>query len=182
MSEPLGPIVVIGVGNVLLGDDAVGVRVVEGLRRIQAQDPLALPEGTRLVDGGSLLLDLLHEVRDSRGLVLVDAVHLGCLEGSVTVLHDDGIVPAGGARGQAPNSVDELLAVARLMGWLPDRIALVGIEVTQTGFGAELSPVIAAVVPRAVEAVREELRSMDEHTAARQPAAATPTQPTGALA
>jgi hydrogenase maturation protease len=182
VSTQLRPIVVIGVGNVLLSDDAIGVRVVEGLRRLQECDRSALPEGTRLVDGGSLLLDLLHEVRDGRGLVLVDAVHFDGPEGTVSVRHDDAIRATGGARGQAPNSVDELLAVAGLMGWLPDRIALVGIEVTQTGFGADLSPVIAAALPRAIEAVGEELRSMDEQTASREHAVATPTQPTGAKA
>jgi len=182
VSESVRPLVVIGVGNVLLSDDGIGVRVIEGLRRLQEQDPHALPEVTRLVDGGSMLVDLLHAVRDARGLVLVDAVCLGGPEGSVSVQFDDDIAFAGDGHGQAPNSVAELLAVAHLMGWLPERIALVGIEVEQTELGTELSPVITAALPRAIESVRAELRVMDELLVAREVAAATPVQPRGAQA
>jgi hydrogenase maturation protease len=180
VSEPLLPLVVIGVGNVLLRDDGIGVRVVEGLRGLQQRDPDALPRETRLFDGGTLLLDLQHAVRDAQGLVLVDAVHLGGPEGSLHVRRGDAIVAAGGRNGLAPNSVDELLAVARLLGWLPERIVLVGIEVDHTEFGAELSPGIAAALPRAIETVCAELRAMDGLIAARQLAVATPMQPTGA--
>ncbi len=80
----------IGVGNVLRGDDAVGVRVVEGLRAAVAGDPHALPAGTRLVDGGTLGLDLLRSIRDARAVVLVDAVRLGGPAGTVSVLRGDG--------------------------------------------------------------------------------------------
>ncbi len=182
MSEPTRPLVVIGVGNVLLRDDAIGVRVIEALREIQEHDPVALPEHTWLVDGGTLLMDLLHAVRDARGLVLVDALHLGGPEGSVSVLHGDAIVQADGAPGQAPNSVAELLAMARLMGWLPEPVALVGVEVVNTGFGTGLSPVVAAALPRTIGTVRDELRVMDEQIAAHRIAAGSPTQTTGAHA
>lgn len=182
MSEPLRPLVVIGVGNVLLHDDGIGVRVIEDLRRLQERRADALPRDVRLLDGGTLLLDLLHDVRDARGLVLIDAVRLGGAAGSVCLRRGDAIVPPGGERGMAPNSVSELLTVARLLGWLPDRHVLVGIEVEDTGFGVGLSPRIAAAVARASDLVCAELRAMDRLDAALRLAEATSTQPTGALA
>ena len=42
------PLVVIGVGNILLGDDGIGMRVVDGLRRLQEQEPSELPRETLL--------------------------------------------------------------------------------------------------------------------------------------
>jgi hydrogenase maturation protease len=182
VNELLAPLVVIGLGNVLLRDDALGVRVVEGLRELSAGDPLALPAGTRLVDGGALLVDLLHTVRDARGLVLVDAVRTGGPEGSVSVLRGDAIAPADGAHSQAVNEIGDMLAIAQLMGWLPADTALVGVEAADTGFGTELSPGVAAALPRAIATVCDELRAMDEQIAARRLAPAAPTHTTGAPA
>lgn len=157
------PLVVIGVGNVLLSDDAVGVRVVEALRTMAAHDPQALPPDTRLVDGGTLGMDLLRVVEAARGVVLVDAVRLGGEAGAVSVLYGDAIVSAGGHRdGQPTSAVGELLAVARLMAWLPEPVAMVGIEVADIEFGVHLSPVVEGALPVAMDAVRTELRRMDE--------------------
>ena len=183
MSTPEQPLVVIGVGNVLLGDDAIGVRVVEGLRRLAEHDPLALPRETRLVDGGTLLRDLPHTVKGARGLVLVDALRAGDQEGTISVRHGDAIVSAGGARERSePDSIGELLAVARLMGWLPEPVALVGIEVAHIDYGVELSPVVAAALPAAIVAVADELRVMDEQIASQRHTAGQARRTTGATA
>jgi hydrogenase maturation protease len=182
VSEQARPLVVVGVGNVLLTDDAIGIRVVDGLRRLQADDPAALPVGTRLVDGGTLLVDLLHTVRDARGLVLVDAVRLGEPVGAVSVLHADAILSAGASTGREADATAELLALARLLGWLPEAVTLVGIEVADTRFGADLTPLVAAALPLAMDAVRAELRAMDEQIAACRNSAAAPSETTGALA
>ena len=165
-----GPAVVIGVGNILLGDDGAGVRVVEDLRQLAAHDPLAVPTGTRLVDGGTLGLDLLRTVSGARSLLLLDAVNLGQEAGTISVLRGDAIIAAGGHGGGAtPGSVGELLAVARLMGWLPDPVSLVCVQVGNTRFGVGLSPRVEAAIAGAVETARMELRALDELVAAGRP-------------
>ncbi len=162
MSPQTAPLVVIGIGNVLLGDDGVGVRVVEALEATARADEGFLPPGTRIVDGGTLGLDLLGMVRGSRGLVLVDAARLGGRIGEVRALDAADIDAAGGARdGGAGSAVGELLAVARLMDWLPTRVAVIGIEVAAVDVGVHLSPPVAGAIPAAVTAVRRELRRMD---------------------
>lgn len=162
MTTPDRPLVAIGVGNLLLGDDAIGLRVIEALIALADRDPAALPPGTRLVDGGTLGLDLLSIVREARGVVLVDAVHLGAPAGTVSVLRGDAIVRAGGQRdGQAAGAVGELIAVARLMSWLAEPIAMVGVEVLDMEFGVRLSPAVEGALPAAVEAVLAELGRME---------------------
>ena len=165
-----GPAVVLAVGNVLLRDDGVGSRVIGELRRLTAHDPLAVPDGTQLVDGGTLGLDLLRSVSGARSLLVLDAVNLGQDAGTVSVLRGDAILAnvAAGDRpgGTTPGSVGELLAVARLMGWLPDPVALVGVQVDDTRFGVGLSPRVDAAVPVAVEMACRELRVLDELAAA----------------
>ena len=68
---------IIGVGNVLMGDDGVGVGVIGMLRTMGAGAGPALPADTRLVDGGTLGLDLLGIVREATVLVVVDAIDRG---------------------------------------------------------------------------------------------------------
>lgn len=180
--DEAGALVVIGVGNILLRDDAVGVRVVDALRVLAEHDPVALPDHTRLVDGGTLGLDLLRTVRDARGLVIVDAMALGDPDGTVTVRWGDAVVAAGGHGRRGTNSIGELLAIARLMGWLPEPVALVGVEAADIDFGVELSTSVAAAVPGAVHAVRDALRQMDEQGTNERLATGQPTRTIGATA
>jgi hydrogenase maturation protease len=163
MTMPAGPAVVVGVGNVLLRDDGVGVRVVEELRRRSARDPRIVPETTRLVDGGTLGSGLLDTIHGSRLVMLLDAADLGQAPGTVSVLRGDAIIEAGARDGGTiPGSVGDLLATARLMGWLPDPVAMVAIQVANTGFGVGLSPEVEAAMPDAVATACNELRALDE--------------------
>jgi hydrogenase maturation protease len=168
VSAVAGPLVVIGVGNVLLGDDGVGVRVVEALRREAGADPEALPPDTRLVDGGTLGLDLLRDLDGARGLLVVDAADLGALAGTVTVRRDEraGRGPAGIPAGGDGHGVAELLAVAGLLGILPAAVSVIGIGLGEIGVGPALSSRVAAAGPRAVAAARRELGSLDARAAA----------------
>lgn len=180
--DAAGPLVVIGVGNILLRDDAVGVRVVDQLRLLAEHDPSALPTGTRLVDGGTLGLDLLRTVRDASGLVLVDAMALGERDGSVTVRWGDAVVAIGGHGRRDTNSIGELLAIARLMGWLPEPVALVGVEAAEIDFGVELSAPVAAAVPAAMAAVRDALWRMKDQAVSEREAAGLAPRAIGAMA
>jgi len=167
MIQAAGPVVVLGVGNVLLGDDGVGVRMLQELRRLAAEDPAMVPDGTRLVDGGTLGLGLLDVVQGARSLLLLDAVNLGLEPGTVRVLRDHAIAAsAGPAHGAAPGSLGEMLAVARLMGWLPDPVTLVGVQVGDTTLGRGLSPRVEAALSGAVETAHAELQALDERAGA----------------
>ncbi len=178
-----GPAVVLGVGNVLLRDDGVGVRVVEALRALVRHDPYSLPERTRLVDGGTLGLDLLRTVEDAGCLLLLDAVDLGQRAGTVSVLRGDAILAAGSSWGRSvPGGVGELLSVARLMDWLPDPVAMVGIQVHDTTFGVGLSEAVEASLPHAIATARNELRELHELAAAARPRTAGTSEAEGAMA
>ena len=91
----MAPIVVLGIGNTLLGDDAVGIRVLEALGRLAGHDPAVLPPGTHLVDGGTLGIELMRTVEGARALLLLDAVDIGATPGEVVVLAGDAITAAG---------------------------------------------------------------------------------------
>jgi hydrogenase maturation protease len=154
---------VLGLGNVLMGDEGVGVRVLERLVAEQdAAHPLA---GAELVDGGTLGLDLLPLLDDADAVVMIDAVDLRLAPGSVVVLRDAELTARmGGALSVHQLGVGDLLAVARLRGTMPARAALVGIQPERLEVGLELSPAVEAAVPLAAEMARAEVASMRETT------------------
>lgn len=159
MSRPDGPILVIGVGNVLLRDEGVGVRVARELHRLVVSGHVTVPPATRVVDGGTLGLDLLPIIDDSRALLLVDAVDLREAPGSIRVMHGETL--HGALAGHvSPNQVGigDLLAAGRLMGTLPEAVSLIGIQPGEIAIGLELTDAVEAAVPGAVQAALRELR------------------------
>ncbi len=161
MSRSDGPLLVLGVGNVLLRDEGVGVRVVREIEGLTASGRVELPAGTRLVDGGTLGLDLLPLIDDSRALLMVDAIDLGRAPGSVEVMHGGALQGAiAGHISPHQVGVGDLLAAARLMGTLPEAVALIGIQPAEIAVGLALTDVVEAAVPAAVHAVVMELRRL----------------------
>lgn len=155
MTRPDGDLLVIGIGNVLLRDEGAGVRAIELLRRAAEQAPGLLPPGARVIDGGTLGLDLLPAIEDARAVVLVDAVDLHGGPGDVAVLRGDAL-HATLAHHVSPHQVGvgDLLAAARLTGRLPSHVALVGIQPAEISVGLEPTDVVRAALPRAVELAR----------------------------
>ena len=141
-------VLVLGVGNLLMGDEGVGVHV---LRRLEQE--AAVP-GVRLLDGGTGGINLLVEFDGVRDIVLIDATRDGQAAGSITFLQPRiaGELPRG--LGAHDFGLKDLFAVADLLGWLP-AIHLFTISVEQIRpMCMELSPAVAAAVPEVVQAVR----------------------------
>jgi hydrogenase maturation protease len=162
MSRPDGALLVLGIGNVLLRDEGVGIRVVDEIGRLVDRGDVALPPGTELVDGGTRGLALLPAVADARAVLVVDAARLGREPGSVTVVRGDALRAApDGEEGARPGGLAELLAVARATGGLPDAVALVGIEPTEIAVGLDLTDAVGAAVPAAVRTALEEIERLD---------------------
>jgi hydrogenase maturation protease len=149
---------VIGIGNILLRDEGVGVRVVVELERRFADGRLAAPPGTRFIDGGTLGLELLPMLADASALILVDAVNLGGPPGTVSVLRADEI--EGTLAGHvSPHQVGvaDLVAAARLMGVMPRDSSLIGIQPAAIDIGLDLTPRVETAVLYAMARVGAEL-------------------------
>ena len=153
----MGPrILVAGIGNIFLGDDAFGVEVVQRL----AGRPLG--PGVRVVDFGIRGYDLACALLEPRDLViLVDAVRRGGKPGTVYLMEIEE-VPAGPVDFQG-HSMDpaQVLRNARAMGGVTARVLLVGCEPTDCEEMRLSDPVEAAV---------EEAIAMIESLVKRSPA------------
>jgi hydrogenase maturation protease len=145
---------VLGLGNILLGDEGIGVRVVE--RLLEQYD---LPKGVQAMDGGTLGMALLPYLEDASRLVLVDAVQAHKAPGSLLRLSGDEILRFLDEPPVSPyqDNLQNLLAVAMVKGYLPDEVVFWGVHIESPGIGLELSPSVATRVDAVVEKVLEEL-------------------------
>lgn len=145
----------LGVGNLLVSDEGIGVRVVE---RIAAQ--YNLPEEVMLLDGGTLGLDLLYYIEGVENLLIIDAVETGHEPGFVVLLEDEQ-VPAFMSLKMSPHQVGipDMLFAAKLKGIAPPRLVLLGIQPERLEIGLELSPVLEAKVPMIVDEILKRLKN-----------------------
>lgn len=147
---------VLGLGNILLRDEGVGVRVVEALA-----ERYALPAEVEVVDGGTAGMDLLNTLAGCDHLLICDAVRTGGPPGSMVKLAGDQ-VPALFQTRYSPHQLglSDLLATLTLTGEAPATLILIGIVPADLGLGLELSPAVAGVVGQAVECLAAELRGL----------------------
>jgi len=147
MSERPTEVLVLGIGNVLWADEGFGVRAVEALH-----EAWVFPPTVRLMDGGTLGLDLFEDVASARCVLVFDAVDCGLAPGTLTVLRD-GEVPAWGARriSAHQNGFNDVLALAQLRASAPERVTAIGVQpVTLEDFGGSLRPAVKARLPEAL--------------------------------
>ena len=147
---------VIGLGNPILGDDGVGWRVAERVQQ-QIRDPSI--EVDFHAGGG---LSLMERLVGYDAAVFIDAINLGLgATGSVYRFALDEVPNpnAGHLASSHETSLQTALEVGRTMGAaLPGRVTVVAIESPNVyDFSEELTPPVAAAVPRAVQMVMEEL-------------------------
>jgi hydrogenase maturation protease len=142
MAAP-GRTVVLGVGNLVMSDEGLGVRCVE---RLQLSG--ALPAEVAIIDGGTSTAELLGELENLDLLIIVDAVACGGAPGSLVRLEGDRI-PAAFSNKLSPHQhgINDLLATLQFLGRAPRRVVVLGVVPSRIALGLELSPEVEAVLP-----------------------------------
>jgi len=115
---------VLGIGNLLLGDEGAGVRAVNVLR-----DEYRFPDHVRFIDGGTMGLDLLPFIEGSERLLILDAVDFRAKPGTV------GVVEGVNLRAFLDTKLSvhqiglpDMLFAAAFTGITPPEMCLVGIQ------------------------------------------------------
>lgn len=146
-------ILVLGIGNLVMSDDGIGVRVVQSLA-----ERYRFPEQVTVLDGGTLGLDLLPQVGEARRLVIVDAVDTGEAPGTLVRLTGEEI-PLALETKLSPHQMGlkDLLTVASLLGQAPQETVLLGVQPQSVEMALELTPPVQAQLAPLVVRVLDEL-------------------------
>ncbi|MDM8559600.1 HyaD/HybD family hydrogenase maturation endopeptidase [Candidatus Parabeggiatoa sp. HSG14] len=146
-------VLILGVGNLLLTDEGIGVHTVNALLR-----DYDIPKDVEVVDGGTSGMELLTLIAEADHLILLDAAKTGQPPGSMIRLDDDE-VPAFFRTKISPHQVglSDVLAAAQLTGEQPNHVTFFGVEPKSMALGMELTDKIAPQVIRLIELVIKEL-------------------------
>ncbi len=122
MTEKKHRVLIIGMGNVLMQDEGVGVRAVEEL-----ENRYLIPDSVRVVDGGTTGMELFDPIRHCEHLIVADAVNTGDPYGTlVRIANQD--VPAFFQTKLSNHQLglSDLLALLSLKGETPAHVAIIG--------------------------------------------------------
>jgi len=164
-------LLVLGLGNVLCGDDGLGAVAVGRLT-----ERYEIPEGMSVLDGGTLGLSLLPHVEDAEKLILVDAIRAEGPPGSFVRLERDEVGPAVAGRLSVHQvGVADLLDAAQWRGRLPEELVLLGLVPGTLELGVTLSARVEDGLPGLVDRVVQEAKRLGfelhprRHDVARDP-------------
>lgn len=156
LNEPPLPILVLGVGNILLSDEGIGVRVVEELSKMD------LPDNVELLDGGTASDVYISFLAGRKKVIIVDSVKGGGEPLSIyrfnykdvayeptfpTSLHQVGVI--------------DTLQMADFMNAMPKEAIIIGIEPLSLKASIDLSPEMAERMPKIIEIVLKELENTE---------------------
>ena len=140
-------VLVIGVGNLLMGDEGVGIHILRALEH-DAPGP-----GVTLLDGGTGGINLLEPIARAPVVIMIDATRDGRPAGTVTQLRPAGVADIPGGLSAHDFGLRDLFAAAALLGQFPEvHLFTVSVE-TISPMCLELSEPVAAAVPEVVRSV-----------------------------
>lgn len=146
---PVAPTLVLGIGNLLWGDEAFGVRALEAFHRAYVTPP-----EIELLDGGTQGLYLVQYVTAAEQLLLFDAIDYGLPPGTLRVIEDDEVPKFTGAKKMSLHQTgfQEVLSAADLLGRYPRRLTLIGCQpLDLENWGGPLTDPVRAALEPAVE-------------------------------
>ena len=156
---------ILGVGNILLSDEGVGVRVVQELEKRPEIQP-----HFDVIDGGTCGMELLDAMANREHLIIVDAVLANKQPGEIIVLHDDQ-VPTFFSRKISPHQLGicDVLSAMKLTDEFPKNLCLIGIQPETLEPQIALSDTIQKQFPAIFEALDRVLNkygfsSVDKYT------------------
>lgn len=148
------PILILGIGNILLKDEGIGVRAVERLKDIP------LPPDVEIMDGGTMGINLLYYIEGRRKVIVIDAVKAGSPPGTLYRFTGNDLADVKDVLRTAHGiNFADVIRSARLLGTHPEEVVFIGVEPEEISDGMELSPLMEDRIPAIIQLVMRELES-----------------------
>lgn len=150
-------LLILGLGNVLFGDDGLGIVAVELMKELYE-----IPDGVLVADGGTLGLSLLPLLQQSRRVLIVDAIRCPDVAPGGLVRLDGAEVAAAVRDRLSPHQVGvaDLLDAARLLGGYPVAVTLLGLVPEAMEWSVARSKAVSDKIDMLVEAIVHEVQRL----------------------
>lgn len=136
---------VIGIGNPLRSDDAIGILLLDFLRECENN----ISSNVVFIDGGTGGMNLLHIITDYQVVLLIDAVQFGALPGSWKFFSLDDVINQSSTSNMSTHISDifEVIMIAKKIGKKPPHLYVFGVQPLDLSFGQGLSEPLQKKLP-----------------------------------
>lgn len=165
-------IAIVGLGNLMRTDDAVGMLALERLRNDQR-----LPEDVLLIEGGTLGLDLLHPLTNVTHLLALDAIDAGEAPGTVLRFAGEAIAGMPVTKSVHLLGFSDLIGAMQLIGDAPEQIVVLGVQPETIGWGTKLTPAAQAALGKLLAATLDQVLAWSREIAAQSTCCCQPHSP-----
>jgi hydrogenase maturation protease len=146
-------VLILGLGNPLLGDEGIGLRAVEELKGLE------LPDGVTVAEGGTTGLGLVSLMEGYQRVIVVDAADMGHPPGRVVRFTPS---EAQLKTAEAPLSLHQIglgeaLALADALEVAPAELVIIGVQPRRVEMGAGLSSEVEGAIPQIIRIILDEL-------------------------
>jgi hydrogenase maturation protease len=145
--DKMNNVLILGIGNILLSDEGVGVHLVKRMQRKIGDIP-----GITYLDGGTLSFTLAEPIAQADGLIVVDAARMGHPPGTLKLFFDqemDRYLKANRCSVHEV-SLSDLLDIACLTQTLPQHRCLLGIEPETVNWGDSPSRTLIPAIEQGI--------------------------------
>ncbi len=147
-----GPIKIVGFGNKFMGDDGVGIRVIEELQKLSSL------KNIELIDGGTSGVDLIPILQNSHAVILIDAVNGGQEVGELITIRPDDLKECISHKINSYSlhdfDLNQVLDLVRALG-LSEKLTILGVKPKKIDYCDGLSPEIEKRIPEIISAVKK---------------------------
>lgn len=153
MSKCKKKTIVLGVGNILLQDEGIGVYVAQKMEKLE------LPSHVEVIDGGTAAMELLPVIEKADRLIVVDAIEAGSEPGAIFKFTPEDIRPKVGKDRVSLHEIGllESLDMIKQTGGKYPQTVIFGVQPKTTELEMGLSPELKKKVPQIVKLVLKEI-------------------------
>ena len=152
-------IVVLGLGNILLKDEGIGVHVVQELEKMR------LPQNLEVIDGGTAGLAVLSSLQDVDKLIIVDAIKGGSLPGTLYRFRPERVAGNSTKEVLSLHGVGALDVIQHIkkisLALLPEDIIIIGAEPKEIDWGLQVSTQLKEKIPQMIDIIIKEITTKE---------------------
>jgi hydrogenase maturation protease len=151
-------ILVLGLGNILLSDEGIGVHAASALKKRYS----FAPEVVEVIDGGTMGLDLLPLFEGKDKIIIIDAVDFGKEPGYISIISNDAIPSALKTKLSVHHiGLSDVLYAAKFMGVMPSDVCLIGVQPGSLDVSLDMTDEIQGKLDELVNIILVKLKQWD---------------------
>ena len=148
---------ILGIGNLLLGDEGFGVHCVQHI-----EQHYEIPENIRVIDGGTAGILLAPFIEECDKLYVLDVIDLEDDPGSVHLFTDEDVRAGNVQTRMSPHQIGmlEILDICKIRGKVPEQVQYITVVPQTLETGMDLSPLIAERVTDVIDILLQSLAKL----------------------